>query len=182
MLAIQGLQTIHSAYEYYYCQYRSPSIHKHTSILSGELWMEEMIGNSNTTPFYENMGMNDSKFFRLKEVLELHSCLCPGRWITSNEKLWIFLYFLVTGNSNRIIQERFQRSTDTISRVVTDLINKISSNMELINKLISFPTVNPPNPEEISSNPNFFPNFKDCIGAVDGTHLIVHVNDQDKRR
>ena len=34
--------------------------------------------------------------------------------------------------------------------------------------------------ERIASNRNFFPHFKDCIGAVDGTHILVQPTLADK--
>ncbi len=36
---------------------------------------------------------------------------------------------------------------------------------------VRLPTVNDAVPSEILSNPKFFPFFKDCLGAMDGTHI-----------
>jgi len=41
--------------------------------------------------------------------------------------------------------------------------------------LIELPTANSPVPEEIRINKKFFPFFKDCIRAIDGTHIPMHV-------
>jgi len=42
-------------------------------------------------------------------------------------------------------------------------------------ELVELPTANSPVPEEIRRNTNFFPFFKDCIRAIDGTLIIMHV-------
>jgi hypothetical protein len=40
---------------------------------------------------------------------------------------------------------------------------------------IKLPTIDTPVPEEIRSQRKFFPHFKDCIGALDGSHIPAHV-------
>ena len=37
-------------------------------------------------------------------------------------------------------------------------------------------------PHEIRENPKLFPFFKDCLGAIDGTHIDVFVPDKDIAR
>lgn len=37
-------------------------------------------------------------------------------------------------------------------------------------------------PDEIIENPIFYPFFKDCLGALDGTHINAHVPVQDLAR
>ena len=41
--------------------------------------------------------------------------------------------------------------------------------------LIKLLTRNSPVPDEIRNNKAFFPWFKDCIGAIDRTHIPMHV-------
>jgi hypothetical protein len=42
--------------------------------------------------------------------------LSDSRYITAQEQLAIFIYWMVHGSSQQELQERFQRSGDTISR------------------------------------------------------------------
>ena len=42
------------------------------------------------------------------------------------------------------------------------------------NAYIKFPTTDTPTAIEIASNEKFFPFFKDVLGAIDGSHLLVH--------
>ena len=46
---------------------------------------------------------------------------------------------------------------------------------EIYYDLVELPTRSCPIPEEILSNKAFYPYFKDCIGAIDRTHIPVHV-------
>ena len=48
--------------------------------------------------------------------------------------------------------------------------------------LVELPTRNSPIPEEIRDSRDFYPWFKDCIGAIDGTHIPVHVPAQEGLR
>ncbi|KAJ6532635.1 hypothetical protein B0H19DRAFT_858648, partial [Mycena capillaripes] len=81
--------------------------------------------------------------------------------VSSEEQLAIFLRIAVTGLGNREQQERFQRSGDTISKSM--LLVKPSFYASYV-KL-------PPQeiPPEIRNNPHYYPFFKGCRGAVDGS-------------
>ena len=46
---------------------------------------------------------------------------------------------------------------------------------EIYYDLLELPTRNSPVPEEIRNNTDFFPWFKDCIGAIDRMHILAHV-------
>lgn len=87
-----------------------------TSILSGQAWIDELISSPNNSVFYDNFGMNKHVFFELRSVLEETGILYDSRWITGTEKLAILVYTVITGLSNRKLQNRFQRSADTISK------------------------------------------------------------------
>ena len=62
------------------------------------------------------MGMNRPVFRRLVRELEQKTWLCPTRHVTSEEQVAIFLRIARTGQGNVEMQERFQRSGDTISK------------------------------------------------------------------
>ncbi|POW12086.1 hypothetical protein PSHT_08211 [Puccinia striiformis] len=157
---------------------RKKPIRKHISILTGAVWMDELIHNPNGASFYENMGMKVPCFMILKNLLEDHGALYDSKHVTATEKLGILLYMLITGLSNRKLQQRFQRSASTISITINQLVKDITGNRVLIRKFIALPAHNAGTPDEIKSNPKFSPYFNDCVGAVDGSHIPVHVNDQ----
>jgi hypothetical protein len=88
---------------------------KHISILTGAMWIDELINNPNPICFYENLGMTVPTFMKLKNLLENEGVLYDSKYVTATEKLGILMYMLITGLSNRKLQQRFQQSASTIS-------------------------------------------------------------------
>ncbi|XP_057443774.1 uncharacterized protein LOC130735922 [Lotus japonicus] len=78
--------------------------------------------------------------------------------------------------SVRILEERFQHSGETISRQFHSVLNVVCGLARDIIKPIdsSFSDV----PDEIKNDVRYYPYFKDCIGAIDGTHIRVCVPPQ----
>ena len=99
--------------------------------------------------------------------------LSRTRNVSIEEMVAMFLITLGHGLGNRMIQERFQHSGETVSRhfiKVLDAVYKMSTNIiEPIDR--EFKEV----PHKIRSDNRYYPFFKDCIGAIDGTHVPVVV-------
>jgi hypothetical protein len=87
----------------------------HTSRLTGDQWVQELI-DSHEERFYNEMGMSDAVFTQLLELLVREAGLRDTRYVTAREQLAIFLHYMCRGLSNQALQERFQRSADTISK------------------------------------------------------------------
>ena len=97
-------------------EYATPLYDKipyHTSALSGEAWVLELI-NGHPKRIRCELGVHKHIFNTLLEDLSTMG-LKPSRNVSSEEKLSIFLYKCVTGLSVAHVGERFQRSNDTIS-------------------------------------------------------------------
>ncbi|WCJ41876.1 hypothetical protein M5689_022715 [Euphorbia peplus] len=93
------------------------------------------------------------------------------------EKVGIFLYVLAQGASNRAVQERFQHSGETVSRVFHEVLKAmIQFSMNLIKPRDH--TISR-TPDEILNDERYMPYFKDCIGAIDGTHVLACVKEKD---
>ena len=88
---------------------------QHTSILSGQDWIDELIAGHNGR-FYNKMGIKKHVFWSLLSLLWTDTGLHDSRNVSSEEQLAIFLHYVHQGLSNRALQERFQRSPDTISK------------------------------------------------------------------
>lgn len=88
---------------------------ENTSGLSGVDWMHELL-DGQPGRIKESLGMDKHVFYKLLSVLEEVGRLNDSRHVSNLEKLGIFLYTCVSGQSNRKVQERFQRSGDTISK------------------------------------------------------------------
>jgi hypothetical protein len=92
----------------------------HTSILTGEGWVRELLGGHPERIRCE-LGVHSHVFTAL--VLELReSGHQDSRFVSLEEQLAIFLYSCVTGLTIRHVGERFQRSNDTISKYVPSSI------------------------------------------------------------
>ena len=141
-----------------------------TSLLSGEDWTQEVLGG-NTHRIIECCRMNLQVFEELVSVLTTKNLLVPTRSCSVEQQVLIFLYITGQNASNRNAQERFQHSGETISRhfdsVLKALVALAPEYIKLPDPLVI--------PQEISTNPKFFPYFKDCIGAIDGTHIPASI-------
>ncbi|PPE01391.1 hypothetical protein GOBAR_DD01572 [Gossypium barbadense] len=70
----------------------------------------------------------------------------------------------------RVIRSRYHRSTKTIYRYFRVVLRAILKLYKLVIRLPDEST-----PSDIRNNPRFYPYFKDCIGALDGTHIRAFV-------
>jgi hypothetical protein len=86
----------------------------HTSILTGEGWIMELLSGHPNRIRCE-LGVSHDVFVAL--ISELRDMgHVNSKYVSLEEQLGIFLYMSVTGLTIRRVGERFQRSNDTISR------------------------------------------------------------------
>jgi hypothetical protein len=86
----------------------------HTSILSGEGWVQELL-NGHPKHIQCELGVTKHVFDQLIHELESMGHT-RSRYMSLEEQLAIFLYTSITGLSVRHVGERFQRSPATISK------------------------------------------------------------------
>lgn len=143
-----------------------------TSAHTGYKWVMEVL-NGHDKRCYEQFRMEKHVFRELLETLTQTYGLKEGKDVPLVEALAMFLYILGHAEGNRMTQERFQHSGETVSRwfgLVLDAVSRMSE------KIISpsdpqFRRV----PDKIKNDTRYWPFFKDCIGAIDGTHVSVIV-------
>ncbi|CAL5188458.1 unnamed protein product [Lathyrus oleraceus] len=143
---------------------------KTTSILSGQLWFIELItGNDNR--FFEQLRMRKQVFQNLVCELTNSYGLTPTKHIGVEESVGIFLYMIGQPSSYRNAQERFQHSSETIHKhfnkvleVVCKLGEKVIKHVDLVDSS-----------QYIRDDNRYWPYFKNCIGAIDGTHIKIPV-------
>ena len=95
---------------------RAKPIPYHTSILSGEGWVSELL-NGHPERIWTELAVHKHVFKHLLDELRKHD-RTDSKHVTLQEQLAIFLYTCVTGLSIRHVGERFQRSNSTISKCV----------------------------------------------------------------
>lgn len=86
----------------------------HTSALTGEMWVFELI-NGHSEQICNELGVHKHIFLGLCNDLRRYGHQ-NSKHVTLEEQLAMFLYTCVTGLSIRHVSERFQRATDTTSR------------------------------------------------------------------
>ncbi len=86
----------------------------HTSILSGEAWVQELL-TGHPMRIRNELGVYRQTFFTLVQTLQ-DIGIRSSRYVTIEEQVAIFLYTVVTGLSSTHIGERFQRSPATIQK------------------------------------------------------------------
>ncbi|KAL4337662.1 hypothetical protein AHAS_Ahas12G0132600 [Arachis hypogaea] len=98
--------------------------------------------------------------------------------VTVEEQVARFLYIIGHNVKNRTISFFFHRSGETISRNFHAVLRAVISLEEEFLQQPSGTTI----PSEILRSNRFYPYFKDCIGAIDGTHVRVKVPIADQPR
>ena len=58
-------------------------------------------------------------------------------------------------------------------------MNAFTSN-QFYSSYVKLPSEDMPCAPEIEENPKLFPYFKDCLGALDGTHILAFVTDSQR--
>ena len=86
----------------------------HTSILSGQAWVEELL-HGHPRRIRTELGVHKHVFRELIFMLH-HMGHGDSKYVTLEEQLAIFLYTCVTGLTCEHVGERFQHSGETISR------------------------------------------------------------------
>ena len=87
----------------------------HTSRLSGQQWLNELV-HGHPQRFYNEMGLRKHIFKKLIRILGTNVGLVDTQHVSAKEQLAVFLHYIHRGLSNRVLQECFQRSADTITK------------------------------------------------------------------
>ncbi|KAI8550640.1 hypothetical protein RHMOL_Rhmol01G0214800 [Rhododendron molle] len=91
--------------------------------------------------------------------------------VSLEESLAIFLFICGQSGRMRLAADRFQHSLDTISRHFNLMRRALC--------YVGMSIIRPPNlndtPPQILNDGRYYPWFKDCIGAIDGTHIEAWV-------
>ncbi|WOL10795.1 protein ALP1-like [Canna indica] len=82
----------------------------------------------------------------------------------------MFLYTVGHNVRNRVVGHNFMRSGEIVNRYFNEVLRAIS---ELRRELIRRPSLN--THSHITTSSRFMPYFKDCIGALDDTHVHASV-------
>jgi len=105
------------------------------------------------------------------------SLLQDTQYTSVEHQVHLFLFIATTASSNQTAQERFQHSSETISRIFKDVITALN---QLSTDYICHPSTANTDlsliPSAILDNPKLYPFFKNCLGAIDGSLIPVKVS------
>ncbi|XP_073119787.1 uncharacterized protein [Henckelia pumila] len=121
-----------------------------------------------------NLRMNRNAFGRLCFLLINVGGLVESRYVRVEEKVAMFLSILAHHKKNRVIGHDYIRSGHTISAHFHEV-------MRALVKLHPLLLVKPVPVDETCTDENW-KWFKGCLGALDGTHISVHVPSRDRPR
>ncbi|XP_077245981.1 uncharacterized protein LOC143885806 [Tasmannia lanceolata] len=119
---------------------------------------------------HDLLRMNVECFTRFVHILKGTGRLTDTLHCSVEEQFDIFLHIISHDLRNRCMKAYFRRSGETVSRYFSKVLDAI---MSLSDLLIKPPS--PDTPAQIRANGRLYPYFKNCIGAVDGTHIRAKV-------
>ncbi|XP_077251490.1 uncharacterized protein LOC143890692 [Tasmannia lanceolata] len=96
---------------------------------------------------------------------------------TVEEQVAIFLTVIAHNERNRTVRATTRRSGATVSKYFNKVLDAVLILQDMFIVRPSRET-----PRAILDNPNFMPYFKDCIGAIDGTHIHAKVSEDIQKR
>uniref|UniRef100_A0A0A9F3Z5 Uncharacterized protein n=1 Tax=Arundo donax TaxID=35708 RepID=A0A0A9F3Z5_ARUDO len=138
--------------------------------LTGRQWVARNLANSKKC--YANFRLHPAAFNLLHRTLVANHGLKSTWQCDSIEALGMFLWACGTRQSQRQVADRFGRSIDTVSRKFGEVLDVVVS--------FSHTVLRPRDPTFNSVHPKlqkYSPYFDGCIGAIDGTHIPVTVQE-----
>ncbi|KAH0671438.1 hypothetical protein KY290_025877 [Solanum tuberosum] len=162
-----------AGYHYYNCIARQPSC---GSTPKGSGFLSELLSADNDV-CREMLRMDKHVFHKLCSILRERAMLRDTAGVMIEEQLAIFLNIVGHNERNRVIQERYQHSGETISRHFNNVLRALKS---LSREFLQLPPVS--TPLQILESNRFYPYFEDCIGVIDGMRIPAHVPAKDQSR
>ncbi|CAL5365309.1 unnamed protein product [Camellia sinensis] len=122
--------------------------------------------------------MSKDAFATLVSMLKRTQFLRDNPQSKVEEQVAKFLHIIGHNLRNRTIKFFYRRSGETVSRHFHQVLKAIISLEDIFLKQPDGFNC----PPEIRNNPKYWPYFKDCVGAIDGTHFRVRVPNKDAQR
>ncbi|MFQ6658477.1 hypothetical protein Gotur_027729, partial [Gossypium turneri] len=122
----------------------------------------------------EQVKMNRFSFFKLCEMLQTLKGLKSSRHMLVDEQVAMFLHIISHHLKNRVIKHHFNRSGETVSRSFHSVLNVVIRLQDVLFKKAEPITAN--------SSDTRWKWFKNCLGALNGTHIKIRVPRVDKPR
>ncbi|WOG86595.1 hypothetical protein DCAR_0205810 [Daucus carota subsp. sativus] len=122
--------------------------------------------------------MSKEAFCKLCDILVQSGGLRPTQRMSVEEQVARFLHIVGNDTRNRFISWIYRRASSTTTRSFHRVLRAI---IRLEANYFEQPT-GQKIPKEIAQKKRFHPYFKDCVGAIDETHVRVKVPNKDVPR
>ncbi|BAT16817.1 uncharacterized protein [Oryza sativa Japonica Group] len=149
----------------------SEKIPRHISRLSGKERLQEIL-EGHVMDCKVAFRMEPHVFKTIANYLREEKLLKDSRGLRIEEKLGIFMFMLAHNASFQDLQYEFKHSGSTLHRHIKSIFKIIPA---LTYRFLKLPHANQTH-WKIRTNPRFFPYFKNCIGAIDGTHIPITID------
>ncbi|TXG57648.1 hypothetical protein EZV62_015477 [Acer yangbiense] len=133
--------------------------------------VHELIYKSDGTCL-DQLRINMLAFTKLCTMLENRGGLRASRYLQIDEQVVMFLHILACHVKNRVIKFKFMRSGETVSKYFHNVLYSV---IRLHEELLKRPEPVPEN-----STDERWKWFKNCLRALDGTHVKVKVPISEK--
>ncbi|MQL97446.1 hypothetical protein Taro_030132, partial [Colocasia esculenta] len=150
----------------------------HTSSHSVHIWIHEVLQRHERRS-YNMFILHPTTFMKLRDELMERDLIHDSRYVTTTEKLGIFMYAMGHGVAFGAMCEHFQHYSETISKHVREVTKALAS---LRFTYIKLPSSTDPVHPRIRHDDRFYFYFKDAIGAIDGTHVPAHILREKQER
>ena len=141
----------------------------HTSILSGQMWVDELL-DGHPDHICCELGLQKGTLHEL--FCALH---CFGvtdlKYVGLEEQLALLLYMLVTGLTIWHTGKCFQCLNDTISKCFQKMLG-IFLSASFYTTYVTLPNANASSSQIILCNQKLWTFFQHALGAIDGTHIV----------
>lgn len=114
--------------------------------------------------------MRPIAFFKLCKILAEHNLLQETIHLSIREQVLSFLHIVGHNMRFQVVGKMFYRSTETVHRYFRHVLGAV---LKLHKHVVKQPDNE--TPLEVRNNSEFFPYFKDCVGAIDITHFRATV-------
>ncbi|CAN6206189.1 unnamed protein product [Urochloa humidicola] len=131
--------------------------------LDNKIWKDD-------TVCVNMLRLNRAKFFRFSNLFRERGLLEDSIHCCVEQQVAMFLNTMGHNLRNRLVGTNFDRSGETVSRYFNKVLRAVG---KLRGELIRPPSLE--TPSKIAGNHKWDPYFKDCIGAIDGTHVRASV-------
>ena len=102
-----------------------PRKKRRISSLSGDIWVKELLSSAGPR-YHENLRVDPKCFSILSDTFMRCSLLRRSRVLSIDEQLAMFLHTLAHNVTNRVTTNRFNHSSETVSRYFHEVLNAVS--------------------------------------------------------